>query len=363
MRIGFDLSILSFNAAGNARYAQCLFERLRAVEQTDLQIIPLDIPLSLRAVAPGLSRKALVAFWELVYAPLWLPLLVRRQRLDLLHCPAPIPVGGTVCPLLVTIHDIIPLLYPQLFSRVMRMRLQRWIRRSVQVATALLTDAQQTVSDLRQVFPKLTAPIYPIALGSFLATTHHKVYAQARKHILTVGTLEPRKNLRGTLEAYAHLLQMYPNAPPLVVVGGQGWGGEHAPSVAHQLGIAARVVFTGYITDDRLRELYAQAVMLVYPSFYEGFGFPVLEAMSMGCPVITAKCSSLPEVAGRAALLVAPDDHQAIAAAMRQILAEPHVAARLQAEGLRRARLFSWERCADETQRVYQQVLGLPTMV
>jgi glycosyltransferase involved in cell wall biosynthesis len=175
-----------------------------------------------------------------------------------------------------------------------------------------------------------------------------------------VGTLEPRKNLARVLEAYALLARERPASPRLLVVGGQGWGGIDLPRLVQRLGVAGQVELAGYVSDERLRELYAGATMLVYPSLYEGFGFPVLEAMSAGCPVITSNTSSLPEIAGTAALLVDPTAPAEIAAALARLLDEPELTGRLRREGRRRARAFSWERCARETAAVYRATLAPP---
>ncbi len=356
MRVGLDLSITAFNAAGNARYAVGLLQALR--DAGEVELVPLAPPSALRATGGGAARKALVAFWEFVYAPVLLPLLARRHRLDLLHCPLPMPVGDPGCPLVVTVLDAIPALYPQWFSRVMGLRLRRWLRRGVAAADALLTISQHTADDVRRLFPGLATPIYPVYLGSFLDPAPAQGAVSASPYILSVGTLEPRKNLARTLEAYAQLVRMRPAAPRLVVVGGQGWGGEDVAATATRLGIGGRVELAGFVDDRRLRELYAGAAMLVYPSLYEGFGFPVLEAMSLGCPVITSTTSSLPEVAGEAGLLVDPGDAGQIAAAMGRLLDEPGLAAHLRAEGARRARAFSWGRCARETAAVYRATRG-----
>lgn len=356
MRIGLDLSIAAFNAAGNARYAAGLLAALQA--EGSAELVPLALPHALRATAGGARRKALVTYWELVYAPVVLPLRARRHQLDLLHCPLPLPVGDPGCPLVVTVLDAIPALYPQWFGRVMGLRLRRWLRRGVVAADSLLTISQRTADDVRCLFPGLAAPIYPVYLGSFLEGGPPPAPPAGPPYLLSVGTLEPRKNLARTLEAYALLAQARPRAPRLVVVGGQGWGGEDVAAVARRLGVGERVELAGFVSDERLRALYAGAALLVYPSLYEGFGFPVLEAMGMGCPVVASSTSSLPEVAGRAALLVDPTDPDQIAAAMSRILDAPDLARQLREAGLRRARAFSWGRCARETLAAYRATLG-----
>ncbi|MGQ9862755.1 MAG: glycosyltransferase family 4 protein [Thiobacillaceae bacterium] len=357
MRIGFDRSIRAFNAAGNARYTTYLEAALARIAPGEFELVPLDLPCGLRAVWAGPRRTALVAFWELLYAPLLLPRLARAARVDLLHCPLPMPVGDPGCPRVVTVHDTIPALFPQWFPPIMGTRLRRWLRRGVGAADALITDSHHTAADVHRLFPGLTAPVYPIPLGSFLEGTQAQVSA-GPTYILSVGTLEPRKNLARVLEAYALLARARPELPRLVVVGGPGWGDTSLADLARVLGVAGQVDLAGFVPDDALPNLYAGAALLVYPSLYEGFGFPVLEAMSMGCPVVTSNRSSLPEIAGDAAICVDPDTPAAIAQAIGWLLDDPVLAQRLRREGLRRARLFSWERCANETRAVYARTLS-----
>jgi glycosyltransferase involved in cell wall biosynthesis len=176
--------------------------------------------------------------------------------------------------------------------------------------------------------------------------------------LLTVGTLEPRKNLRATLEAYALLKRRMPGVPPLLVIGRQGWGDVNVRHwiAEHQLEQDVRLL--GGVSDARLFDLYRTAAALVYPSLQEGFGFPPLEAMACGCPVITANVASLPEVVGEAALLIEPHQPEAIADAVQRVLTDAALADRLRRAGRARAELFSWERCARETLAVYRRVMA-----
>lgn len=170
--------------------------------------------------------------------------------------------------------------------------------------------------------------------------------------VLAVGTLEPRKNLRRVVDAF---LMIDDPTLKLVIAGGRGWGDTEIDHlIAKNPG---RIELRGYVETDDLRELYRKAAMLVYPSLYEGFGLPVLEAMSLGCPVITSKVSSLPEVGGDAAMYVDPLDTEAIAEAMTNLLADEPRRASMAQKGVERARTFSWEACAEQTVELYEQLL------
>jgi glycosyltransferase involved in cell wall biosynthesis len=174
-------------------------------------------------------------------------------------------------------------------------------------------------------------------------------------YLLAVGTLEPRKNLLTLLHAYAALP---PSVPPLVLTGSPGWGNQTLATTLATLNLGERVRFTGYVADEVLPALYSAAELFLYPSLYEGFGLPVLEAMACGAPVITSSTSSLPEVAGAAAVLIDPQRADHLAEAIQTLLETPDQRARLREAGLARAQTFSWDRCAQDTVNVYRQVLG-----
>lgn len=173
---------------------------------------------------------------------------------------------------------------------------------------------------------------------------------------LCVGTIEPRKNQKALFEALARL----PGKTPLVLAGGRGWLMEDMARTVNELGLSSRVKLTGYVDDAELAWLYANCLGFVYPSLFEGFGLPVLEAMSLGAPVITSNVSSLPEVAGDAALLVDPLDTQAIADAMARLEGDATLRGELKASGLERAAGFSWDAAAQVAQECYEKALALP---
>jgi glycosyltransferase involved in cell wall biosynthesis len=358
MRVAVDTSIYTFNRAGSARYAGALLEALqRQADPAEITIVPLSLPSTLVATAAGPKRKAVTLFWELVYAPILLPRLCQRHRCDLLHTTIPTPVGALSYPIVATVHDAIPILYPQWFPPVMGRRLRRWLRVAMSRATRVIASSQSTARDLAAFAPGAAITvIYP---GSFLASSASPLPAPrgGRSYILCVGTLEPRKNLGTVLEAYRLLVEQEPNVPGLLVVGAADWMASDVQAYAQRLGIAERVKLTGFVSDDELQSLYQQAAMLVYPSLYEGFGFPPLEAMSNGCPVIASNVSSLPEVVGEAGVLVEPTDAAQLSGVMRELLSDPQRADLLRERGYAQARRFSWEQCARETISVYRQVL------
>jgi glycosyltransferase involved in cell wall biosynthesis len=177
---------------------------------------------------------------------------------------------------------------------------------------------------------------------------------------LTVGTLEPRKNLRRLARAYALLVHESRETLPLVIAGGSGWLEEGFADLLEELGIGGRVRMLGYVEDEVLAALYANCFAFVYPSMVEGFGLPVLEAMSLGAAVITSDRSSLPEVVGEAGLTVDPEDEQALAAAMRTLASGEEIRARLREAAQARARRFSWLSAAKTVLSLYEEALARP---
>jgi glycosyltransferase involved in cell wall biosynthesis len=182
-------------------------------------------------------------------------------------------------------------------------------------------------------------------------------YGVEPPYILYVGALESRKNLPRLLEAYARLRAWSPQWR-LVIVGARKWKFSPIFDTVQRLALEGHVTFTGYVADEHLPALFTGADLFAFPSLYEGFGLPVLEAMACGAPVVTSNTSSLPEVAGDAALLVDPYDVEQIAQAMWLVLSQPALAAQLRAKGLARAAQFTWERTARETIAVYERVLA-----
>jgi glycosyltransferase involved in cell wall biosynthesis len=177
-------------------------------------------------------------------------------------------------------------------------------------------------------------------------------------YFLFVGTLEPRKNLLRLVNAYARIDEAIRNKFLMVIAGGKGWGGVDIHALVKEKGLSAQLVLTGYVNDNQLATLYAHARFLAMPSIYEGFGLPLVEAMSFGVPVLTSNCSSMPEVAGDAGLLVDPFDEKAIADALRSLLTDDHLRDTLAARARKNSERFSWQRAAAETMVVFEEAVA-----
>ena len=236
----------------------------------------------------------------------------------------------------------------------------------VRAAGAIIAVSHHTKRDLVEIYGAPPDKVHVVHEGidaGFAPAAPAEVqrvrgqYSPGRPYLLMVGTLEPRKNHAAALRTLARLkAQGFDHR--LLIVGGGGWLFSPIGQMVEQLGLAGDVTFTGYVPAADLPALYTGADCVLLPSLYEGFGFPVLEAMACGAPVVCSNVSSLPEVAGDAALLVTPEDDEQIAAAVRLVLTQPALQAALREQGRVQAAHFRWERCATETVAVYQAVIG-----
>jgi glycosyltransferase involved in cell wall biosynthesis len=292
----------------------------------------------------------------------------RKDRIDVYHGTSYQlwAQGGTGS--VVTIHDLALAKFPEFSKRLLG---ERWSRyktlRTLQRATRVIAVSRNTANDLsnlyqtpsekvRVIYNGVGEEFFSIPPADSLNLVRAQYTIPPGDYILYVGGSDPRKNLRRLLEAFSILLKKI-NPLTLVLAGGMGRRGEEIIGKISELGLGRHVVLTGHLLAQELRRLYAGARLFAYPSLYEGFGLPVLEAMACGVPVMTSNTSSLPEVAGEAAYLIDPYDVQSMAAAMEKILQDKNLASSLKAKGLERAKAFSWERAARQTLEVYKECL------
>ncbi len=364
MRVAIDLSIARINQAGTAVYATRLLEALHKLHSGDVfevfavnQHRDMGAPRKLRTRLDTLYR-------DIIWTHGMLPWRVSRANVDLLHMPANVAPMRAPVPTVVTVHDTTVLSMPERFTTWHRHYSRLVMPLSVRSAARVITNSEATKRDVVRVFgvseDKVTVTHLGVAEAFRRFSTCEIEDARARlgldDFVLSVCTLEPRKNIVGLLSAYA-LLRERGARIPLVHAGALGWMYGEVMETCRKLGIGDYVRFLGPVSLDDLVALYNLASLFVYPSFYEGFGLPVLEAMSCGCPVITSGTSSLPEVAGEAAILVDPHDVNQLANAMQEALEDSALAQDMRERGLKRARLFTWERCAQETMAAYERVV------
>jgi len=271
----------------------------------------------------------------------------------------PICTGRTV----LTIHDLSFERGPEWYVPE-QARIHQCYRRWVQRADHLIAVSEFTKRELMELYqtPGDKISVTPEAAGDQFHPTPapgenpNRPLGLPRGYILAVGTLQPRKNYTRLIDAYRIVVDRMPSAPQLVIAGAEGWLCDHVLEKAYHLQLAGNLILLGYVSDDFLPALYRGAGIFVFPSLYEGFGLPVLEAMQTGVPVICSNTSSLPEVAGDAALLVDPTETEQIALAIHKVLTDESMREDLSARGLAQAARFSWEKTACLTLQVYHRV-------
>lgn len=293
--------------------------------------------------------------------------LVRESQVDLLHVPSPFAPSPSPVPLVSTIHDIAPFLYPNALSTRMRMRYKRQFRRTVDEARRIITVSQITYSALgvyAGVDQTKARVIHNGVSERFAPQTDRRALLAVRnrhslpeRYVFWVGDFRPEKNLSFLIQAWSRLRERLPGLPVLVMAGEKRGDFRKIQNEVHKLGLERNVLFSGFIPDDDLPAVYSAAMVFVFPSLYEGFGLPPLEAMACGTPCVVSNSSSLPEVTGSAALLFNPTSLEGFAECMVKVLTQPELSDSLRQAGLRQAALFPWKRAAEETLQVYREAL------
>jgi glycosyltransferase involved in cell wall biosynthesis len=297
---------------------------------------------------------------------LGLPSLLTIYKVDVFHgTNYYVPVFAP-CPTVVTIHDLSLFTQSHTHEATNVKRGKRSMPIMARMARRIIAPSEWTkreiVERLRVSSEKIRV-IYEAAREVMKPLPRHfcqgaiDKYRVRPPYLLYVGTIEPRKNLLTLIRAYDELLRTTTLRPQLVLAGGRGWLCDEVFKLVEDLKLQDQVRFTGYVEDADLPALYSAAEAFVYPSMYEGFGLPPLEAMACGAPVITSDVSSLPEVVGKAGLTHAPDNARALTEAMMKLLGDETAREHFKREGFKQAAKFSWERAARETQSVYNEVL------
>ena len=373
MHICLDISAALGQDAGIGRYARELALALHELpDRPELTLFhnrqPMHRMPAALAALPRIEMPLGNRSWRaLLLSGATLPASYRTviEQTDLFHgTDALAPYLKT--PTIITIHDLSTTLFPEHHTRSHRLFARLSLPRMARHASAIIADSEATRQDVITHLHIDPTKVHTI----HLAVNHYQFYprdpeeahakvAQALNittpYMLAVGTLEPRKNLSTLLEAYA---QLSADVPMLVLTGARGWGDSPLFAAVQQLGLTQRVRFTGNVADELLPYLYSAAQVFVYPSLYEGFGLPVLEALACGTPVITSNTSSLPEVAGDAAILFDPHNPDILADQLTDLLDNQNRRAELSMRGPARALQFTWQSTAQLTMDVYRQVMA-----
>ncbi|MGE3270865.1 MAG: glycosyltransferase family 4 protein [Chloroflexota bacterium] len=377
LRIAIDYTSAVNQNAGIGRFVRSLVQSVVKQDTTDSFLLMHATPNPGRVPTypPGanVTRRVLRVnerwmniLWHRLQVPLpadWL-----TGPVDLFHSPDFVLPPVRAARSILTVHDLAFLLYPECADASLRAYLERTVPRSVQRADYVVADSENTRNDvvcLLGVPPERVTVVPGGVDPSFKPVTDPARLAQFRQsigldettpYILFVGVIEPRKNLVGLIEAFNVLKGRRPLPHKLVVVGRRGWLSESTMERAERSPYSSDIIFPGFIPDEELATLYSAAETFAFPSHYEGFGLPVLEAMACGVPVVASRASSLPEVVGDAGMQVDPDDTERLASALELLALNPEMRSDFSARGLERAATFSWDAAAQVMLDVYRRV-------
>lgn len=364
MRLGLDVRLTYYTGGGIARYMRHLAQEIPSLAP-DIEHVQIFRRGHKLRFSDGARRidswvPAHHRFETTLFGLEMLP-----HGLDILHSPDFISPKFGARRLICTVHDLTFLLHPEFLTEDSRHYYAGNIGRSVAQADAVIAVSNATKTDLVNLLaiaPEKIHVIYEGISPRFRPMSPEEIEPVLAQldltpgYILFVGTFEPRKNVAGLLRAYAELRSRRRDAPPLVLVGNRGWLFAEAMRLINSLKLTEHVRYFENLPDAELPAIYNGAHCLSLTSHYEGFGFPVLEAMGCGVPVVISDRASLPEIAGGAALAVSPDDSSELAHALERLLFDEALRQDLRARGLERARSFSWERCGAETVALYRAV-------
>lgn len=377
MRIVIDYSPAVHQGAGIGRHTRGLVQALvplaaQATPPHHLRLLVFGRPSAAAELAapPGcdvrvipISNRWLTIAWHRAGLPL--PVTWLSGECDLYHAADfVLPPTGNAASVL-TVHDLSFLTVPDCADPALRAYLSRVVPRSVRRADHILADSESTRRDLvtllgvspakvTVVYPGVEPRFHPIEDPAALARVRSRYHLGDWPFVLGVGTLEPRKNWPALIRAWMRFRQETGLPHRLVIAGGQGWLSEGIFAAAAASDMQDDIVFTGFVDDADLPALYAAAAVFAFPSLYEGFGIPVLEALACGTPVVCANNSSLPEAAGDAALLVDAADEAQLAAALHKLAEDSALRNELRARGFDHARGFTWEASAQALLQVYE---------
>lgn len=370
MRIAIDAHSVGTKLGGNESYAVNLIEALAQIDEVNeytLFVTTAEARDRFHQRWPNFKVRSTLPHTPLIRIPLTLSAELRKHPVDVLHVQFTAP-PFCPCPVVVSIHDLSFEHLPETFHRRSRFQLRLTVRSSARRAAKILTLSEHTRRDIIETYGiepsritaiPLAAPrhFYPVDDYRELQRVRH-TYGIEGQYILSVGSIQPRKNLARLVQAYASLRDTHSETelPKLVLVGKHAWLYDETLRALEKTKVTDSVILTGYVPESDLPPLYSGAICFVYPSYFEGFGLPPLEAMKCGAPVIVGNQTSLPEVVGDAGVTVDPFDVRSIAEAIEKLIKDSALRRELSVKGLRRAEMFDWRKTAQQTLEIYQQV-------
>jgi glycosyltransferase involved in cell wall biosynthesis len=366
MRFAVDAHAIGRHLTGNEVYVRSLLDAFGA-HVADCEFVAYISEGQAGSFIPSRIQTRRVAANPFLRLGFDLARKVRQDRPDLLHVQYTAPLGCPV-PVVVSVHDVSFLEHPEYFPKQRAWQLQQTVRRTVKRAARILTVSEFSRSSILKVYgdleeekvvvvPNAAAPEFrPISREAAMASLRQQ-FPITGPFILSVGDIQPRKNQIGLIHAYAKLIRAYPQLKhSLVLAGKETWRADRAREAARESGVSDRIRFFGFVSDRDLLNLYNACDLYIFPSFYEGFGLPVLEAMACGRAVACSNTSALPEVVDGAAILFDPYALDEIARAMADVLLDSQLRMRMERLGLQRAAHFSWKNSAQKTLDVFYEV-------
>jgi glycosyltransferase involved in cell wall biosynthesis len=367
MRFSVDAHAIGQHLTGNETYVRNLLNCFAELDQ-DADFVTYLSREDAFTDVPRRFLKRRVAVNPFVRLGFDLPRRLRQDKPDLLHVQYTAPVFCST-PIVVSVHDVSFLEYPGYFTPFRALQLRCTVHRTVKSAARVITPSEfskrrilssyRLEEDKVVVLPNGVASAFRPMPRESAQRWLYSSFGLRAPFILTVGDLQPRKNHVALIRAFEKLVHAYPHLPhQLVIVGKENWRASTVRAAAKRSSVADRIHFTGFVSDEGLLRLYGGCDLFVYPSLYEGFGLPILEAMACGRAVACSNTSAMPEVADSAALLFDPNSEDEIVLALRDLLLNPELRQRMERLGMQRAATFSWESTAGKTLDLYYAVAG-----
>jgi glycosyltransferase involved in cell wall biosynthesis len=369
MRFSVDAHAIGRHLTGNEVYVRNLLNGFAALDQDADFIAYLSDDIDgASAAVPQRFLQRHVSANSLVRLGRDLSRRLREDRPNLVHVQYTAPFNCPV-PVIASVHDISFLEHPEYFPWARALQLRLTVKRTIEKAVRVLTPSEFSRAAILRAYrlDPNRVEVVPIAVSPMFRPIAREVAAaHVRKNhqidglfVLTVGDLQPRKNQIGLIRAFEKLIAAHPQLPhKLVIVGKDTWFSDNVRDAAKASPIADRICFTGWVSDEDLLQFYNACDVMAFPSFYEGFGLPILESMACGRAVACSNTASMPEVADSAALLFNPENNDEIVRALRDLLLDAELRGRMERLGQARASLFTWERTARRTLEIYYEVAG-----
>lgn len=380
MRIGIDISAFTINHTGVANYSLSLLknilridknnkyllfafassnEAVRKLNETSLDMFP-NVELKIYRLNSGILRRV----WNFIP---FIPADFLYRKIDFLHLSDMVFLPLRKIPTIATIYDMTPALFPEFhFARNISFHNKRnkFIAKKSRLVITLSENSKQDIISLlgipsrkiRVIYGAANSSLKPISNKTYIGKVLNKYHLRESNYVLFMGSLEPRKNVEGILEAFSLIRNKIISSFQIVLIGQKAWGWTGIKKTIKRLNLDSQVVVTGYVPSEDLPVIINGARMLAYPSFYEGFGLPVLEAMSCGTPVITSNTSSLPEVVGKYGHMVDPKDYATLSQYMLKIINNQKFYNLLSKKALERSKAFSWKAAAEKTLNAYEEM-------